>query len=227
MGAVVGTARYASPEQAEGRNVDGRADVYSLALVLYEAVTGVVPFVVDTTVGTLMARVGQPLPSHRLLGPLDAVLARAAAPEAEARLTATQLGDRLEAVAAGLAAPVRLPLKLTLPAGSATVPAGIPPQVVPNDLTAVSLAGTDARAVPPPSPHGLAPARARCSTWRRSKVLAAGRSSPPPRCRSSADDGVGAGRGSPRSLCVAAVRSLACWSLGPRRCSPRAIRFRR
>ena len=148
VGAVVGTARYASPEQAEGRNVDGRADVYSLALVLYEAVTGVVPFVVDTTVGTLMARVGQPLPSHRLLGPLDAVLARAAAPEAEARLTATQLGDRLEAVAAGLAPPVRLPLKLTAAGGSATVPAGIPPQVVPNDLTAVSLAGTGATAAP-------------------------------------------------------------------------------
>src|ERR1700719_2607352 len=37
-GAMVGTARYASPESAEGKKVDGRADVYSLALVLYEAV---------------------------------------------------------------------------------------------------------------------------------------------------------------------------------------------
>src|SRR6202035_1511080 len=40
-GAMVGTARYISPEAAEGKPVDGRADVYSLALVLYEAVTGV------------------------------------------------------------------------------------------------------------------------------------------------------------------------------------------
>ena len=58
-GAMVGTARYASPESAEGKKVDGRADVYSLALVLYEAVTGTVPFVADTTMGTLMARVGR------------------------------------------------------------------------------------------------------------------------------------------------------------------------
>ena len=61
-GAMVGTARYISPEAAEGKPVDGRADVYSLALVLYEAVTGTVPFVTDTTMGTLAARIGQPLP---------------------------------------------------------------------------------------------------------------------------------------------------------------------
>ena len=73
-GAMVGTARYISPEAAEGKPVDGRADVYSLALVLYEAVTGTVPFVTDTTMGTLAARIGQPLPHHAALGPLDDVL---------------------------------------------------------------------------------------------------------------------------------------------------------
>ena len=90
-GAMIGTARYASPEQAQGHSVDGRADVYSLALVLYESLTGEVPFVADTTVGTLMARVGAPLPRHPALGTLDDVLARAAAPEVEARLDAAAL----------------------------------------------------------------------------------------------------------------------------------------
>ena len=92
-GAMVGTARYISPEAAEGKPVDGRADVYSLALVLYEAVTGTVPFVTDTTMGTLAARIGQPLP-HDALGPLDDVLARAAAPEVSARLDAAGLAAR-------------------------------------------------------------------------------------------------------------------------------------
>src|ERR1700733_9221783 len=109
-GAMVGTARYASPESAEGKKVDGRADVYSLALVLYEAVTGTVPFVADTTMGTLMARVGVPLPPNAALGPLDEVLSRAAAPEVEDRLDAAGLAARLGALASALPTPQPLPL---------------------------------------------------------------------------------------------------------------------
>jgi len=111
-GAMVGTARYASPEQAEGRRVDGRSDVYSLALVLYESLTGEVPFVADTTLGTLMARVGATLPRHPSLGPLDDILARAAAPDPEARLTAAGLAARLEAIGAGLPSPSPLPIRV-------------------------------------------------------------------------------------------------------------------
>jgi eukaryotic-like serine/threonine-protein kinase len=109
-GAMIGTARYISPEAAEGKPVDGRADVYSLALVLYEAVTGVVPFVTDTTMGTLAARIGQPLPHNDLLGPLDDVLARAAAPDVAARLDAAGLAARLGALASALPSPSALPL---------------------------------------------------------------------------------------------------------------------
>jgi serine/threonine-protein kinase len=109
-GAMVGTARYISPEAAEGKHVDGRADVYSLALVLYEAVSGTVPFVTDTTMGTLMARVGTPLPPHPALGPLDEVLARAAAPQATARLDAAGFAARLGALASALPSPDPLPL---------------------------------------------------------------------------------------------------------------------
>ena len=109
-GAMVGTARYISPEAAEGKPVDGRADVYSLALVLYEAVTGTVPFVTDTTMGTLAARIGQPLPHNDLLGPLDDVLARAAAPDVASRLDAAGLAARLGALSAALPTPSALPL---------------------------------------------------------------------------------------------------------------------
>ena len=114
-GAMVGTARYASPEQAQGLRVDGRADVYSLALVLYESLTGEVPFVADTTMGTLMARVGAALPRHPALGPLDDVLVRAAAPDAGSRLDAAGLAARLEAIGSALPSPRELPLQA--PAG--------------------------------------------------------------------------------------------------------------
>ncbi len=119
-GAMVGTARYISPEAAEGKHVDGRADVYSLALVLYEAVTGTVPFVTDTTMGTLAARIGQPLPHDPALGPLDDVLARAAAPDVAARLDAAGLAARLGALAAALPSPA--PLPLVIPHLEATSP---------------------------------------------------------------------------------------------------------
>ncbi len=91
-GTTVGTARYAAPEQALGHRVDGRADVYSLALVLYEAVTGVVPFTSDTTI------VDAHGPGRRRLFPATTpwarwptVLAEAATPEAEDRLDAAAL----------------------------------------------------------------------------------------------------------------------------------------
>jgi beta-lactam-binding protein with PASTA domain/tRNA A-37 threonylcarbamoyl transferase component Bud32 len=114
-GALLGTARYAAPEQAEGLALDGKADVYGLALVLVEAVTGSVPFVGDTTLSTLMARVGALLPEHPALGPLHDVLMWAAAPDPDERFDAAALGVRLQALAVALPPAGPLPL-----AGTAT-----------------------------------------------------------------------------------------------------------
>jgi eukaryotic-like serine/threonine-protein kinase len=143
-GAMVGTARYMSPESAEGKPVDGKADVYSLALVLYEALSGTVPFVTDTTIGTLAARVGQPLPPHESLGPLDDVLARAAAPQASARLDAAGFAARLGALASALPTPEALPLHPPEHVPLAPVNGFRPPPI--SELTqvppAVAKAGT-------------------------------------------------------------------------------------
>ncbi len=61
-GQFVGTIDYVAPEQIEGKDVDGRADQYSLACVMYECLTGVVPFVETSDIATLFAHVHQPVP---------------------------------------------------------------------------------------------------------------------------------------------------------------------
>jgi len=110
MGAVLGTARYASPEQARGETLDGRSDVYSLALVLVEAATGNVPFSTDTTIGTLMARIHQPLPVPDELGALQGPLRWAGDPDPTTRPDAAEFGAALMAAANSFDRPAPLPL---------------------------------------------------------------------------------------------------------------------
>ena len=62
-GSVMGTATYFSPEQAQGLAVDGRSDVYSVGVVLYEMVCGVAPFIADSPVSVAYKHVREePIP---------------------------------------------------------------------------------------------------------------------------------------------------------------------
>ncbi len=68
-GAVMGTATYFSPEQAEGMGVDSRSDIYSLGVVLFEMVTGRPPFLGDTPVAVASKHVREHPPAPREVNP--------------------------------------------------------------------------------------------------------------------------------------------------------------
>jgi serine/threonine protein kinase len=61
-GAVVGTPHYMSPEQARGKTVDGRSDLYSLGVVLYELLVGRVPYQADDSLAVGIMHISQPVP---------------------------------------------------------------------------------------------------------------------------------------------------------------------
>jgi len=89
-GRVLGTTDYVSPEQAMGHEVDARTDIYSLGIVLFEMVTGDVPFKAETIVGVAMKHVNERLPNVQRRRPevssaLAAVIERATEKKPEKR----------------------------------------------------------------------------------------------------------------------------------------------
>ena len=68
-GTVVGTATYMSPEQAADEELDGRSDVYSLGVVLFEMLVGRPPFEGDTMVAIALKHINEPTPSLRAINP--------------------------------------------------------------------------------------------------------------------------------------------------------------
>jgi beta-lactam-binding protein with PASTA domain/tRNA A-37 threonylcarbamoyl transferase component Bud32 len=110
-GSMLGTVRYASPEQARGRSIGPASDVYSLGLVLIEAVTGSLPFDADTPIGTLMARVDARVAlDPAVLGSLREPLERATCPDPAHRIDAGTLHRMLLQAAEGMPRPAPLPL---------------------------------------------------------------------------------------------------------------------
>ena len=108
-GSIIGTAQYLSPEQARGAHVDARSDIYSVGVVLYEMLTGEVPFTGDQPVEIAMKHLSNvPAPPSELNPKvphdLDAIVLRALAKDPAQRYqSAEEMDAELGRVARGLA----------------------------------------------------------------------------------------------------------------------------
>jgi beta-lactam-binding protein with PASTA domain/predicted Ser/Thr protein kinase len=110
VGSIVGTAQYLSPEQARGLDVGPQSDLYSMGIVLYEMLTGELPFTGDSAVEIAMKQVSDPPPSiskkNRLVSEgLEQVVMRALSKDPALRhRSARQMAEELRRVSRGGAA---------------------------------------------------------------------------------------------------------------------------
>jgi eukaryotic-like serine/threonine-protein kinase len=140
-GSVLGTAQYLSPEQAQGREVTPASDLYSVGIVLYEALTGRLPFEAETPVAVALKQISERPRAPRELNPevspaLDAVVLRALAKDPANRYPsagefrraldaaeADPQGDSLGATAVVPAAVAPIPVAEAAAAPAAQAPA--------------------------------------------------------------------------------------------------------
>jgi hypothetical protein len=154
-GDVLGTLAYMAPEQSEGREVGVAADLYSLALVIYEALSGVNP-VRGATPAATVRRIGRPLPPlararRDLPSPLTRALDRALAGAPAQRGTLEELRVAFEqALARGLTRSRWRGGRAALPSRTAPEPAALEPALAaPSDGTAVAPRTLQPRRVAP------------------------------------------------------------------------------
>ncbi len=102
-GFIIGTPEYMSPEQCMSEEVDGRSDIYAVGVILYELVTGRVPFSAETPVALIFKHINDPLPPPRQIDPgiseaVEKVILKAMAKEpADRYATAGEMTRALQA----------------------------------------------------------------------------------------------------------------------------------
>jgi serine/threonine-protein kinase len=155
-GSIMGTAQYLSPEQARGAPVTASSDLYSVGIVLYEMLTGKVPFSGDSAIEIAMKHLNeQPRPPSKIRPEipeeLDHVVLRALAKAPEDRYqTAEEFAEDLHRVEAGLPVSPETSEAATAFLAAPTAPVGSTTQVLPGDATRVAPPRPQAPAAPPP-----------------------------------------------------------------------------
>jgi serine/threonine protein kinase len=103
--AIIGTPAYMAPEQAQGTEVDGRADIYALGIILFEMLTGKQPYEADTPMAVAIKHITDPVPRIRQTNPklpegMDAIIQKAMAKNKNDRFsTAIDMTNALRDVA--------------------------------------------------------------------------------------------------------------------------------
>ena len=187
-GQFLGTLDYMSPEQVEGRPIDGRTDLYALGCATFEMLTGKPPFQRDQDLAVMWAQVSAPPPSVRELRPelpaeVDRVVARALAKAPDNRQAsclqfAAELRDACMARPSGAGGPTELAgtarpsaagpaateLAFAAPPAVPASPAAHPPVGTPPyeaTITEAAIGGSAASPRPAASPQGARPAAGR------------------------------------------------------------------
>ncbi|MDZ4771279.1 MAG: protein kinase [Chloroflexota bacterium] len=149
---VIGTPSYMSPEQAQGKPLDGRSDVYALGVTIFEMATGARPFEGETPYSIAVLQVTSAPPPPRSLNPsippaVEAVILRAMRKHPDDRYpTALALA---EALAAAIAMPLVDPLMDTQPNPSLASP------TTPSDALLDPMRSTQSRQRPTPPPAAM------------------------------------------------------------------------
>jgi eukaryotic-like serine/threonine-protein kinase len=172
VGSIIGTAQYLSPEQARGAQVDQTSDVYSVGVVLYELLTGQVPFTGDTPLEIAMKHLSEtPRPPSELREDvphdLDMVVLRALAKDPSERYqSAEEMDADLERVLQGLPVGEETAAAATAVLAGSGALAAAPTSVITRPTEAAPTRAVPPGATPPAGYYGYeGPPRRRRPIW--------------------------------------------------------------